>query len=178
MLIDIWLLIGYSVIIILLSIIVFIVSAIWPSLIGAPWVPASIATVRMMLDLANVNQDDTVMDLGSGDGRIIVMAAEEFGASSIGIEADPLRVLWSRNVIRRRGLKDKVKVVWGNFFTQSLVGATVIAVYQGHEINNQLRTKLAGELTPGTRVVSYSFPFDGWKPVKATKDPNIYLYVI
>ncbi len=176
--IDGWLVVGYIVIIILLSIIVFSVSAIWPSLIGAPWVPTSIATVRKMLALAKVNQNDTLVDLGSGDGRIIIMAAEEFGASAFGVEADPLRVLWSRKVIRRRGLKDKVKVIWGNFFTQSLVEASVVAIYQGHDINNQLKTKLASELTPGTRVVSYSFPFDGWTPVETTKNPNIYLYVI
>lgn len=131
-----------------------------------------------MLALAKVNQNDTLVDLGSGDGRIIIMAAEEFGASAFGVEADPLRVLWSRKVIRRRGLKDKVKVIWGNFFTQSLVEASVVAIYQGHDINNQLKTKLASELTPGTRVVSYSFPFDGWTPVETTKNPNIYLYVI
>lgn len=151
---------------------------VWPSLIGAPWVPVSKDTARKMLELAKVTQEDTIVDLGSGDGRIIIMAAEEFGAESFGIEADPLRVLWSRSTIRRRGLRNVVRVVWGNFFTQSLVEASVVTVYQGQDINRRLKSKFEIELSPGTRVVSYSFPFDGWTPVETQKNPNLYLYVI
>lgn len=175
---DVWLILGYCLIIILLCIIVVGVSAVWPSLIGAPWVPVSKDTARKMLEFAKVHQEDTVVDLGSGDGRIIIMAAEEFGATSFGIEADPLRVGWSRSVIRRRGLKNRVKVIWGNFFTQSLADATVVTVYQGQDINKRLKEKFSIELPPGTRVVSYSFPFDGWTPVKTHKNPHLYLYEI
>jgi hypothetical protein len=176
--IDIWLVIGYSLIIILLCIIVVGTSAVWPSLIGAPYVPTSKETAQKMLELAHVSSEDTVADLGSGDGRIIVLAAEQFGAKAFGIEADPLRVLWSRSVIRRRGLRNKVEVIWGNFFNQSLVDATVVTVYQGQEINKRLKDKFLLELKPGTRVVSYSFPFDGWAPVETQKNPRLYLYVI
>jgi hypothetical protein len=177
-LIDIWLVVGYIVIVILLCIIVIGVSAVWPSLIGAPWVPVSRETARKMLELAQVSHEDVVVDLGSGDGRIIVLAAKEFGAKAFGIEADPLRVLWSRCVIRRHGLHGRVAVIWGNFFTQNLLAATVVMVYQGQEINKRLKSKLAVELKPGTRVVSYSFPFEGWTPVETRNNPHLYLYVI
>lgn len=175
---DIWLILGYSLIIILLCVIVVGTSAVWPSLIGAPYVPTSKGTAQKMLELAQVSADDTVADLGSGDGRIIMMAAEQFGANAFGIEADPLRVLWSRSVIRHRGLRKKVEVIWGNFFNQSLAKATVVTVYQGQEINKRLKDKFLLELEPGTRVVSYSFPFDGWTPVETQKNPHLYLYVI
>ncbi|MFX1576187.1 MAG: SAM-dependent methyltransferase [Promethearchaeota archaeon] len=175
---DMWLIIGTVVIIILVSVIAFGISAVWPSLIGAPWVPVSKKTAQRMLELAKVTQEDTVVDLGSGDGRIIMMAAQKFGASAVGIEADPFRVLWSRGVIRRRGLNEIVEVIWGNFFTKSVPDATVVTVYQGQSINKRLKTKLATELTPGTRVVSYSFPFEEWTPVEMIKNPRLYLYVI
>jgi hypothetical protein len=164
--------------IILLCIIVVIISAIWPTLIGAVWIPIPRETARKMLELAKVTPDDTVIDLGSGDGRIIVMAAEEFRATAVGIEADPFRVLWSRNVIRRRSLKNQVKVVWGNFYSQSIAAATVVTVFQGQAINKSLQPKLSTELKSGTRVVSYSFPFEDWEPVETQKNPNLYLYVI
>ncbi len=175
---DPWLIIGYTVIIILLFIIAVISSAIWPTLIGAVWIPTPRETARKMLELAKVTSEDIVVDLGSGDGRIIVMAAEEFGATAFGIEADPLRVLWSRTVIRRHGLRDRVKVVWGNFFSKSIAAATVVTVFQGQAINKTLQPKLSTELKPGTRVVSYSFPFEDWDPVETQIKPNLFLYVI
>ena len=175
---DLWIALGYIVIVILLCVIAFGVSAVWPSVIGAPWVPVSKKTAQRILDLAKVTPQDRVVDLGSGDGRIIILAAEKFGANAVGIEADPLRVLWSRMVIRLRGLGNLVNVVWGNFFTQRLSNASVVIVYQGQEINKRLKEKFTTELKPGTRVVSYSFPFEGWTPVETHKNPHLYLYVI
>jgi precorrin-6B methylase 2 len=151
---------------------------VWPSIIGAPYVPTPKESVRKMLELANVNQGDFLVDLGSGDGRVIIMAAEEFGATALGIEADPIRVKWSRYQIRKRHLEEMVDVVWGNFFSQSLERATVVFVYQGDDVNQKLKLKLLNELQPGTRLVTYCFPFDGWDPVEITKKPNLYLYKV
>lgn len=175
---GVWVILGIIVIVILLCTIVVAVSAVWPSVIGAPWVPVSKKTAWLMLELAQVTSKDRVVDLGSGDGRIIVMAVEQFKARAVGIEADPLRVLWSRMVIRRRGLGERVDVVWGNFFTQSISEASVVTVYQGQEINKRLKEKFTTELKPGTRVVSYCFPFEGWTPVETQKNPQLYLYII
>ena len=175
---DMWMAFGYIVIIILLCVIIVGVSAVWPSVIGAPWVPVSKKTAQRMLELAKVTPEDRVIDIGSGDGRIIALAAEKFGASAVGIEADPFRVLWSRMMIRLRGLGKLIDIVWGNFFTQSVSDASVVTVYQGLEINKRLKEKFTTELKPGTRVVSYCFPFEGWTPVETHKNPHLYLYVI
>ncbi|MFX1483417.1 MAG: SAM-dependent methyltransferase [Promethearchaeota archaeon] len=144
---------------------------------GAPWTPIPRDTAREMLELANVTQDDTVVDLGSGDGRIIIMAAKEFGAKAIGIEVDPFRIIWSRWNVKRSGVQEKVQVVSGNFFDLDLSEATVVTVFQRTGTNNRLKAKLTNELNPGTRVVSYIHLFEGWSPVKAVEDSKIYLYI-
>ncbi len=130
-----------------------------------------------MLNLAEVSENDIVYDLGSGDGRIIIMAAKEFGAQAIGIEVDPLRIKWSRSRIRRQGLDNLVQVISGNFFNVSLEDASVVTIYQGHEINKKIREKLDSDLKSGTRVVSYRFILDGWTPVKTDEKASTYLYI-
>ncbi|MFW9963901.1 MAG: SAM-dependent methyltransferase [Candidatus Sifarchaeia archaeon] len=161
-----------------ICVIVFVVWIAWSGIIGAPWLPTPKNKVRTMLEFAEVSPEDRLYDLGSGDGRIIVMAAKEFGANSIGIEVDPLRLFWSRLAIRRHKLGDKVKVIRANFFKVSLEDATVVTLYQGHEINKKIRAKLDKELKSGTRVVSYRFILDGWTPIKMNKDKSIYLYIV
>jgi precorrin-6B methylase 2 len=157
--------------------IVAVVWVVWSATIGAPWLPTPKSSVRRMLEIAEVNSDDVLYDLGSGDGRIIVMAAEEFGAKSIGIEADPLRVFWARRKIKKRGLQDRTEVIRGNFFKTDLSDATVVTLYLGHKVNMKIREKLAEDLKPGTRVVSYRFLVSGWTPVLTSDDPSVYLYV-
>ena len=159
-------------------IIVFVIWIAWSGVVGAPWVPTPKNRVRSMLEFANVNQDDRVFDLGSGDGRIIVMAAKEFGAQSTGIEVDPLRILWSKLAIKRNRLGNKVKVIRGNFFNVSVEDATVVTLYQGYKINMKIRDKLSAELQPGTRVVSYRFILEGWNPVKTSEEKSVYLYIV
>jgi 16S rRNA A1518/A1519 N6-dimethyltransferase RsmA/KsgA/DIM1 with predicted DNA glycosylase/AP lyase activity len=134
--------------------------------------------VAKMLEMAGVNENDILIDLGSGDGRIILEAAKKYQANAVGIEADPLRVFLSRLRIRLNDLEDKVDVVWGNFFKTDLSKATVVTVYQGEWINNKLKTKFEKELDPRTRIVSYSFTFDGWKPLKKDPESDVYLYKI
>jgi predicted RNA methylase len=150
----------------------------WSSAIGAPWVPTPRNKARTMLELAEVGPKDIVYDIGSGDGRIVTMAAKEFGAKSVGIEMDPLRVLWSRFAIRRQGLTPMSEVLRENFFKSNIEDATVVTVYQGVEVNKKLKEKFSGELKPGTRVVSYRFRFKGWIPVKTSEDASSYLYII
>jgi predicted RNA methylase len=151
---------------------------LWPIVIGAGWIPTPKDTIKKMLCLAKVGPEDTVFDLGSGDGRIILMAALEFEANAVGIEADPLRVLFTRIRIGLNGLEDQVKVIWGNFFKKDLSHASVITIYQSTNINNRLREKLLRELNSGTRVISYTFIFEGWEPVKVNESRKLYLYEI
>ena len=162
----------------LLFIVGAVVWVLWPIVIGAQWVPTPMNIVREMLSLADVGPEDTLIDIGSGDGRIILMAAMEFGANAVGIEADPLRVLITRTRIRLKDLENKVNVIWGNFFKQDLSSASVVTIYQSTEINNKIKEKLSKELYPGTRVISYSFIFDGWEPIKIDESTKLYLYEI
>ncbi|MFX1603510.1 MAG: SAM-dependent methyltransferase [Promethearchaeota archaeon] len=175
---DLWLLSRITVLIFCICVVLYGAWVVWPLVIGAAWIPTPTETGRKILELAKVREDDVLVDLGSGDGRIIIMAAEDYGATAIGIEADPLRVLWSRRAIRRRSLENKVHVIQGNFFNQDLSSATVVFVYQCEGVNRRLKDKLASELKPGTRIVSFSHPFDGWTPVETTEKPDIYLYVV
>jgi predicted RNA methylase len=162
--------------IISLIIVAFGIWIIWPTLIGAAFLPTPHKTVKEMLQIAEIKEDDLVYDLGSGDGRIIIEAAQKYGTKAIGIEADPVRVFWSRFNIRSKKMQDRVNVIWGNFFKTNLTEATVITIYQGQDINRNLIEKFKEELKPGTRIVSYSFTFEGWEPVKVNDNSRIYLY--
>ena len=176
--IDILLLIRITSFFICIFAITFGLSLLWPVIVrGAPWTPTPRETVRKMLELASVTQNDTVVDLGSGDGRIIIMAAKEFGAKAIGIEVDPFRIMWSRRNVQRSGVQEKVQVVKGNFFDLDLSEATVVTVFQRVGTNNRLKAKLTSELKSGTRIVTYLHLFEGWSPVEAVEDSKIYLYI-
>ncbi|MHA1965129.1 MAG: SAM-dependent methyltransferase [Candidatus Thorarchaeota archaeon] len=161
-----------------ICVIIFVLWIAWSGIVGAPWLPTPKKRVRSMLEFAGVNSDDILYDLGSGDGRIIVMAGKEFGATAIGIEVDPIRLMWSRFSIRRHRIGEKVRVIRGNFFNVSLADATIVTLYQGYIINKKIRNKLDKELKSGTRVVSYRFILDGWTPVKTNEDESIYLYIV
>jgi precorrin-6B methylase 2 len=161
-----------------ICILAFGIWIVWSAMVGAPWLPTPKKRVRAMLDIAKVNQDDVVYDLGSGDGRIIVMAAKEYGANAVGIEIDPLRFHWSRLNIRRHRLRSKVQVFRTNFFKMDLSAATVVTLYQGHEINKKIRDKLAEDLKPGARVVSYRFIVSGWEPTETNEESSTFLYVL
>jgi cyclopropane fatty-acyl-phospholipid synthase-like methyltransferase len=156
----------------------FLIWLLWPAIIGAGWVPTSMKVVKRMLKLADVQESDVLIDLGSGDGRIIITAANEYKARAIGIEVDPIRLLWSRSIIRRKGLSERVKVLRGNFFNKDLGEATVVTVYQTQETNNKLKQKFEKELKNGTRVVSHAFTFDGWEARTVDQEAQIYLYIV
>ena len=153
----------------------FLIWLIWPIFIGAIFLPTPPDVVDKMLTLARVGEGDVVHDLGSGDGRIILEAAKR-GAVAVGVEADPIRVIWSRARARSNPDHSKIRVIWGDFFKTSIADATVVTVYQGESINNRLREKFDSELRPGTRVVSFSFTFDGWEAEAKHPDANVYLY--
>jgi predicted RNA methylase len=128
--------------------------------------------------MADVQPNDIVYDLGSGDGRIIVMAAREFHATSVGIELNPFWVFWTRVKVALFQLRGKVNVVWGNFFNKDLSKANIVTLYLLQGTNDQLKPKLEKECKPGTRVISHIFTFDGWKPQKVDGAAEIYMYRI
>lgn len=121
--------------------------------------------VAAMLELAEVNDQDTLYDLGAGDGRILIAAARAGVAKAVGIEIDPELVSRSREAIRLAGLESRVHVIRGDIFKQDLTPATVITMYLKPLLNVQLRPQL-DKLRPGTRIVSHHFSMPGAKPVK------------
>jgi precorrin-6B methylase 2 len=169
----------YSHILIFLIVIpIILVWILWSVVIGAGFQPTSRKLVKKILEMAEIRSDDVLYDLGSGDGRIVIEALKSYGARAVGIEADPIRVLWSRISLFRYGIQDKSKIIWGNIFKEDISEATVVTVFLGNKANQRLKEKLLKELKPGTPVVSYVWTFDGWLPTKVNHTDRIYLYRI
>lgn len=127
------------------------------------WVPTLNELVTAMLKAAKVGPTDYVIDLGSGDGKIPIAAAKEFGARSLGVEYNPQMVQLARCYVRSEGLTDKVRVVQGDIFAVDFSEATVLTLYLLSDINLKLRPKIL-QLKPGTRVVSNTFKMGDWSP--------------
>ncbi len=122
------------------------------------------AVVTEMLRLAAVGKDDVVYDLGSGDGRIIIAAAQETGARGVGVEIDPGLVAQSAARARRLGLSQRVTFIQQDLFRTDVSAATVVMLYLSPELNRRLRPKLLAELRPGARIVSHNFDMGDWPP--------------
>jgi SAM-dependent methyltransferase len=161
----------------LISAIVAVSSIMLPQFLGAPWVPMSSKLVHEVLAMAELQPGELVYDLGSGDGRLVIVAARDFGARATGIEIDPFRVLYSRLKIRQFGLKGKLRIIQRNFFNVDLKDADVVVTFLLQETNNSLQEKLERELTkPNARVVSLVFQFKGWEEIKTDKERMIHVY--
>jgi SAM-dependent methyltransferase len=137
-----------------------------PDIFFAPtWEPV----VFEMLELAAVTRDDVVYDLGSGDGRIVILAAQKYGARGVGIELDPKLVGISNQVASAAGLQHLVRFVEGDLFAADISGATVVTLYLSTAVNRDLEPKLRRELAPGARIVSHQFPIGKWPPEKTIR---------
>jgi SAM-dependent methyltransferase len=130
------------------------------------FVPTPQEVVLEMLKMAKVTQNDVVYDLGCGDGRIVITAANVFGARGVGVDIDPIRIWESNKNARKACVTDRVKFIEGDLFATDLTEATVVTLYLTPELNIQVQPKLFRELTPGTRIVSHDFDMGGWKPDK------------
>jgi cyclopropane fatty-acyl-phospholipid synthase-like methyltransferase len=155
---------------------IVITSILWSSLVGAPWEPTPGAKVRRMLDMADLRPGETVYDLGSGDGRVLIVAVREYRAQAVGIEIDPLRFVWTWLRLIVLGLHGQARVVFGNLFKQDVSGADVVTVYLTRLANERLVEKLQRELRPGARVVSHYFTFPDWEPADQDEEAELYLY--
>jgi len=125
------------------------------------WVPTPEELIAAMLDVAKVTPNDLVMDLGSGDGRIVIAAARR-GARAIGVEYNPDMVELSRNNARKEGVAEKATFVNGDIFETDFSKATVITMYLLPDLNMKLRPKIL-DMKPGTRVVSHAFSMEDWE---------------
>jgi SAM-dependent methyltransferase len=130
---------------------------------SVPYVPTPQNVVQRMLEIANVGPQDYVIDLGSGDGRIVVTAAEKYGARGFGVDLNPKRIAEANDNARAARVTDKVQFYQRDLFETDLTPASVITMYLLPRVNLELRPKLL-ELKPGTRVVSHDFSMGDWKP--------------
>jgi SAM-dependent methyltransferase len=128
------------------------------------WVPSDLVVVRHMLQLAGVGRQDVVYDLGSGDGRIVIMAAQQYGARGVGVDIDPEMVRRARDNAVKAGVADRVTFLEGDLFASDISAATVVAMYLSPDVNLRLRPKLRRELRPGARVVSHDYDLGDWPP--------------
>ena len=117
-----------------------------------------------MLTLAHVTRDDVVYDLGSGDGRIVVLAAQKYGARGVGVEIDRRLVEISRTVALESEVADRATFIEGDLFTTDISKATVVTLWLSTTVNRRLEAKLKRELRPGARIVSRQFPIGDWPP--------------
>jgi SAM-dependent methyltransferase len=143
--------------------------------------PTRHVVADQMLALARVNRDDVVFDLGSGDGRLIILAAQKYGARGVGVELDPRLVAISLQVAREGEVADRVKFIEGDLFTADISAATVVVLYLSPGVNRRLEPKLRKELRPGTRIVSHQFPIGHWVPdetVRAEDGTDLFLWTI
>jgi len=134
-----------------------------------------------MLTLAGVSRDDVVYDLGSGDGRIVILAAQKYGARGVGVELEPRLLEISRQVAREGEVADRVTFIEGDLFATDISGATVVTLYLSTSVNKQLEPRLRRELRPGTRIVSHQFRIGDWTPekvVRAEDGTDLFLWTI
>jgi len=129
-----------------------------------PFITTPQDVVERMLKLAGTSAADLVVDLGSGDGRIVIAAAKKFGAHGLGIELDGRLVEQSRENARRAGVADRVSFVEGDVLQADISKASVVTLYLLPSLIGQLQPRFIYELRPGTRIVSHSFTMAGWKP--------------
>ena len=144
------------------------------------FVPTRQSVADAMLQLARVNSNDVVYDLGSGDGRIVIMAAQKYGARGVGIEIDPKLVRMSRETALEGAVEHKTTFIEGDLFTADISPATVVTLYLSLTVNMRLESKLKRELRPGTRIVSQRFPIGSWKPdtTAVAEGEQLFLWTI
>jgi SAM-dependent methyltransferase len=151
----------------------------------APYVATPMPVVRRMLTLAGVTSEDLLVDLGCGDGRIVVEAAKRHGARGVGVDLDPQRIAESRQLAEKEGVLDRVEFRVEDATATELEGATVVTLYLLPESNALMRPILERRLAPGTRVVSHNYEVPGWTELlqENMRDASgtlhyLYLYVV
>ena len=138
--------------------------------------PTPPETVAEMLRLARIKHGDVLYDLGSGDGRIPIAAAKQFGIHAVGIEIDPKLVTEAQEKARQEGVAELVRFRNEDMFHIDIREATVVTLYLSEKLNVLLRPKLLGELRPGSRIISHDFRMGDWQPEQTVRVPWGKLY--
>lgn len=140
------------------------------------FVPTPPETVEEMLRLARIREGDVLYDLGSGDGRIPIRAAQKYGIRAVGIDIDPQLIRVAEGAAREAGVADRVSFRREDLFRARIGEATVVTLYLSDSLNLKLRPKLWRELRPGTRIISHDFRMGDWAPEETVRVPWQSLY--
>jgi len=162
-----------------MSLLLFLLALLWilvPALYGLPSKPTKPDRIRKALQLVELKQGELLYDLGAGDGRVLLIAAKEFGAKAIGIEVAPVQIMltWLRIILS--GLGDRVRVKFGNFYKTELKDANVVFIYATLQELMKLAPHLEKKMMPGSRLVSISADFPEWEPTKFDEKDLIFAY--
>lgn len=144
--------------------------------LGPPFVPTPLSIIKELIQIANISKKDVVIDLGSGDGRMLIYAARE-GAIAKGWEINPLLVLWTCLAVRRYRVSKRVRIYLQNYHKADLSDATVVFLYNFPPHLPKLEEKLQKDLRKGTKIISYKFTFPTLELTEAPK-PGIFIYTI
>lgn len=160
-------------------VLLFLVIFLWiliPALYGLPPVPTKPARIQKALKLANLQPEDTLYDLGAGDGRVLLSAARDFGAKAVGIEIGPIQcaLIWLRAIAS--GFGNQIKVRWANFYKTNLQDADVVFVYATSKEVMKLAPHLKQQMKKGSRLVSISADFPEWEPILVDERNLIFIY--
>ena len=148
--------------------------------LDAPYLVTDYDVVDAMLALAQVRPNDVVIDLGSGDGRILIAAARSHGARGLGVDIDPARIREAEANAQAAHVTDRVQFRRQDLFATPLAGADVVTLYLTREVNLRLRPRILAEMRPGARVVSHDYDMGDWRPDQRQRigSANVYLWVV
>jgi predicted RNA methylase len=144
----------------------------------APYVASPTQVVDRMLELANIKPGETVFDLGSGDGRVLIAAVEKYKAKAVGVEISPHLVAKATANIQKEGLADQARVIQGDVLAADLTGADVVFLYLVTPLNERLRPRLERFLKAGARVISHDYAIPGWKASHTEKTDRRHAHLI
>lgn len=166
-------------ILIFLGITTVILAMSWifvPPITGLPWIPTHRKRIHKALELSDLAPDEIFYDLGSGDGRVLILAARLYRAKAVGIELSPAHCVLAWLRILLSGLSNRVSVRCGNFYKIGLEDADVIFAYLTPDHATRLRPQLEKQLRPGARVVTISADMKGWEPTAFDSEDLVFLY--
>lgn len=145
---------------------------------GVGYTPTAYNEIERAGKLLDLNEGDTLYDLGCGYGRVIFRIAQTYGANCVGVEADPIKCWWIRRMIRRKKLDGKVSLIQSNLLDIDLKGVDNVFIFLTRltPIMKRLQKKVLSEMRPGSRIVSYVHRFDNWEPTESLGE--LYLYTI
>jgi len=159
----------------------FIIMLLWilvPAIYGLPPVPTKPGRIQKALKLANLQPNETLYDLGAGDGRVLFIAARDFGAKVVGLEIGPIQcvLIWLR--VTASGFGNRIQIRWGNFYKANLKEADVVFVYATSKEVMKLAPQLEAQMKKGARLVSISADFHEWEPAVVDDHDLIFIYEI